>query len=260
MSVDILFLGNCQMSKYRMFYNETGTAKSRFDSITPYFGKFDEETTLRAIESSDLVISQLVTSDVTFNKDNILALRPNKDTIFTPYIYLTGFRRMEKLASKGSARVDGGGCFIDALKKYGDVQARSKYLSGEIDAQNQIRLDASLAEMQRRENLGADIEIAEYIRQTYQERLPCYAINHPTPHVLVHVYNQIAALAGFEKCDLGTMTKVQAGRSVLPRGTGAISPYCVEALGLEYVHDDHWFGNLNQICNYLTVQYHQKAT
>lgn len=256
MPVNILFLGNCQMSKYRQFYNDTnvGGRSSRFDSITPYFGKYDEEETLRAVESADLVVSQLVTSDVTFSRQNILNMRANKDTIFTPYFYLTGFRRMEKLASKGDSRVDGSQYFTDALTEYGEVQARVKYLSGDIKTENDVRLNASLTEMERREELGADVKLADYVRQTYREKLPSYSINHPAPHVLIHAYNQIAALAGFPNVCLETMTDFQIGRATLPNGTGSLSPYCVETLGLDYAHSTHWFGDLNKICNYLTVQ------
>lgn len=256
MPVNILFLGNCQMSKYRQFYNDTnaGVRSSRFDSITPYFGKYDEEETLRAIESADLVVSQLVTSDVTFNRQNILDMRANKDTIFTPYFYLTGFRRMEKLASKGNPKVDGGKYFTDALNEYGEVQARLKYLVGDIKTENDVRLNASLEEMERRERLGADVKLADYVRQTYRERLPNYSINHPAPHVLVHAYNQIAVLAGFSNISIETMTDIQIGRATLPKGTGSLSPYCVETLGLGYSHSTHWFGDLNKICSYLIAQ------
>lgn len=248
------------MNTYNMFFRDLAerTTHSEFASITPHFGKYTEEKTLRDIEDFDLVVSQLVTSDVIFSRKNILEMRPNKETIFTPYFYLTGFRRMEKNTSKGNVRVDGAKYLVSALDTHAKGKALNMYLTGEIDTENGARLAASLGEMERRESLGADVCVADYVRQTYQERLPCYSINHPTPHVLQHVYNQIASLAGFKKADLAAMSHRDRGRKVLPDGIGALTPYCVEALNLQYTHPDHWFSRLNSASQYVATQHAAK--
>jgi hypothetical protein len=154
---------------------------------------------------------------------------------------------LEKLSSKGEPQIDGAGILTTEMDK-ADQSNRTAiaFMRGQVDGQNKARFAESLAELKRRELQGADIKIADYIAQTYQEKMPCYAINHPTPHVLTQMYNQVAKLAGFVPAP-SEMNAYDMGRATLPAGNGGLTPYCVEALDLAYPHESHWFSANNRI-------------
>jgi hypothetical protein len=262
-SPEILFLGNCQVSRFMQFYSRFGTPDKRrtalFRSITPNFGEYHEKETEEYLQTANLAIVQLVLSDVNFNHDRVLALRGGRPTIFVPYVYLPGFRRLEKLSSKGKPYIDGKEILVAAMAKAGLKRGLLDFQNGRIDGQNKQRLTASLAEMHRREALGADVFAASYIEETYRERLPCYSINHPAPHVLFHLYNQIAKMAGFHIIDEKTISNYDYARAVLPLGTSGLTPYCVDALDLKYAHDPHWLSKEAVICKQIIKSIETKA-
>ena len=252
-SPEILFLGNCQISRFQQFYSrfqDKPTKRfSEFNSITPHFGEFDEEKSMRTLETADIAVVQLILSDYVFNRENILSLRNGKDTIFVPYVYLPGFRRLEKVSSKGKPWIDGADVLLNAAKDIPPQKVLLNFQRGLIDGQNQKRFAESLDNLRTRESNGSSVFISDYIRNTYKSRLPCFSINHPTPHVLIELYNQVAKIAGFDKVIDQNMSEYDMGRATLPAGTGALSPYCVEALGLQYSHDSHWFSKESSIAN-----------
>jgi len=152
-------------------------------------------------------------------------MRGGKSTVFIPYVYLPGFRVLEKLSSKGVPVIDGESVLRAEMDKRGEGARTALALTrGQVDGQNEIRFKSALSELQRREEMGADVSVADYIDATYIERMPCYSVNHPAPH-----------------------TEYDIGRATLPAGTGGLSPYCVDALGLKYGPDTHWFSQTNRL-------------
>ena len=250
---DVFFLGNCQTSRFAQFYGSftphAQKSSMLFRSITPHFGEYHEDESKAHLEQAAIAVVQLVTTDYAFNRDRVLAMRGDKPTIFVPYVYLPGFRRLEKLSSKGKPFIDGEDVLRAEMDRIGSgPRAAVSFMRGQVDGQNQTRLQAALAEMKRREGLGADIKIADYIADSYQDRMPCYAINHPAPHVLFEMYAQVAKLAGFAPLP-DSISPYDLGRAVLPRGNGGLTPYCVDALGLNYAAETHWFSAINKSCH-----------
>ncbi len=219
-----------------------------FRSITPHFGEYHEDDSKRMLENARIAVVQLINSDYVFNRENVLAIRGGKPTIFIPYVYLPGFRRLEKLSSKGVARIDGEDIVRAEMDRLGHgPRGAISFVKGLVDGQNQSRMRESLAEMKRREAMGSAVFIADYIENTYHERMPCYSINHPTPHVLFEMYNQVSALAGFKKIDVDNVSHYDLGRATLPGGNGGLTPYCVDALGLNYGPETQWFAPTNKL-------------
>jgi hypothetical protein len=253
MTTDVFFLGNCQVSRFAQFYGSF-TPKAQkspmlFRSITPHFGEYHEEESIAILETAAVAVVQLVTTDYVFGRDKVLDMRGGKPTIFVPYVYLPGFRRLEKLSSKGVPRIDGEDVLRAEMARLGSgPRGAISFMRGRVPGQNQTRLQASLDEMRRREGLGADVKIADYIADSYRDQMPCYAINHPAPHVLFKMYDQVAKLAGFPPVP-ATISPYDMGRAALPRGNGGLTPYCVAELGLNYAPDSHWFSAINGICN-----------
>lgn len=247
---DVFFLGNCQASRMSQFYGAftPGPQKrsAMFRSITPHFGNYAEDESKDALETAAIAVVQLINADYVFNRQAVLEMRGGKPTIFLPYVYLPGFRRLEKLSSKGVPRIDGADILLAEMDRVGHAsRAALAFMRGTVDMQNQTRLDAALAELKRREAMGADITIADYIAQTYRDQMPCFSINHPTPHVLFEMYNQVAKLAGFAPVPK-TISPYDMGRATLPAGNGGLTPYCVAALGLSYGPEAQWFSATNK--------------
>jgi len=169
MTTDIFFLGNCQASRMVQFYNmfTPGPQKkpALFRSITPHFGEYHEDETISLLETAPVAVVQLINSEYVFNRKSVLDMRAGKPTIFLPYVYLPGFRRLEKLSSKGVPRIDGADILITEMNYAEQAnQAAISFMRGQIDGQNKTRFQASLAEMKHREALGADVKIADYIQ------------------------------------------------------------------------------------------------
>ncbi len=216
-------------------------------SITPHYGNYIEDVAIKNLEEADIAIVQLVLSDFIFSRENVMAIRGANPTIFVPYVYLKGFRRIERYASKGVQRIDGSDIVLDEVKRVGHREAVLNYMKGQVKGRNLERFTRSLEELRNRESRGADIKIADYISDTFRDRVPCQSINHPAPHVLFEMYNQIADIAGFTKIDAATLPPYEIGRSTLPQGHCALSPYCVEELGLNYGAETHWFATMNRL-------------
>lgn len=264
MTTEVLFLGNCQMNKFAHFYGThtpRGDLRPRmFRSITPHYGNYAESETVEDLKTADVAVVQLILSDYIFNRDRVLEMRDGKRTIFTPYVYLPGFRRMEKIASKGELRIQGADLLRAEASRVGIRRAVINYMDGAVDGENVARFTASLDEMRRREATGADVRIADYIADTYKETIPCYAIHHPAAHVLVEMYNQIAAQAEFTPLDFDALSQADIGRATLPQGITALTPYCADALGLYYEHEPHWYATTSRLCKELQVAWEAEET
>ena len=239
------------MSRFAQFYGvftpNADKAHRTFASITPHYGNYDEDLAARALEEADIAVVQLVTSDVVFNKDNVLDLRNGKQTIFVPYVYLQGFRRIERIASKGGERIAGAEIVQKEVDRVGPKKALINYMRGLVPGQNLKRFSESLDQMRLRESYGADVKIADFIEEHYRDRVPCYSINHPAPYVLFEMYNRIAALADLRPIDENKVSQYDLGRATLPQGHCALSPYCVDELDLSYGPEPHWFAANNRL-------------
>lgn len=247
----VFFLGNCQMNRFSHFYNTFTHPAKKMDraylSITPHYGKYFEDLSIKNLEKADIAVVQLVLSDYVFSRENVLAIRGDKPTIFVPYVYLKGFRRIERYASKGVNKFDGADIVLDEVKREGPGKAALNYMKGQVPGQNLERFMRSLDELRSRENQGADVKVADYITDTFRDQMPCQSINHPSPHVLFEMYNQIADIAGFAQIDVPNLPPYEIGRSTLPQGHCALSPYCVDELGLNYGPETHWFATTNRL-------------
>lgn len=218
-----------------------------FRSITPHFGEYREEESKSLLETASVAVVQLISSDYVFNRESVLDMRGGKPTIFIPYVYLPGFRRLEKLSSKGVPRIDGADILLREMDRLGHgMRGAVAFMKGQVDAQNDARFKSALSEIKRREGFGADVEIADYIEETYRDQMPCFSINHPTPHVLFEMYDQVAKLAGFTPIPKDVCA-YDLGRATLPAGNGGLTPYCVGELGLNYASETQWFSSTNKI-------------
>ena len=69
----VFFLGNCQVNAMRGLCREMfPSLKASFQTITPYWGQFDEDATRQELAEADLVVSQAIANPTTtFNVDDV---------------------------------------------------------------------------------------------------------------------------------------------------------------------------------------------
>ena len=82
----------------RGLYREMFPAmKTSSQTITPYWGTFDEDETRRQLAEADVVVSQAVANDTTTFNANDVRASATGDVIFVHMFILTGSRRLRLL-------------------------------------------------------------------------------------------------------------------------------------------------------------------
>ena len=99
--MNVFFLGNCQVNAMRGLCREVFPAmKASFQTITPYWGTFNEDETRRQLAEADVVVSQAIANDTTTFNVNDVHASATGDVIFVPYVYIDGIASLEIIASK----------------------------------------------------------------------------------------------------------------------------------------------------------------
>ena len=81
--------------------------KASFQTITPYWGTFDEDETRRQLAEADVVVSQEIANGITTFNVNDVRASATGDFIFVPYVYIDGIVSLEIIASKGKTVIRG---------------------------------------------------------------------------------------------------------------------------------------------------------
>ncbi len=240
----VTFLGNCQVNKLSLMTKlDNPNYKVRFHTITEFWGTFQPELAEKEVREADIVVCQLVLSPgYVFFHEKVRAMSRDR-VVFTPYVYIDGFGALEVVSSKGVNRVQGMEHLVGPMAERPRGQVVQRFLQNEYDMKVGERFRRSVDEMRYRENQGADVKIADYIADTHRERPVAYAINHPLPHVLDHMYAQLTALLGAKRVPYEERGHFDSGRLHLPLANRAFTPWVVEELGLEYPHDTHWYSS-----------------
>ena len=241
--MNILFLGNCQVNAMRGLSREMfPTLRADFQTITPYWGVFDEPLTRQKIAEADIVVSQAITNPgTTFNVADVRAAAGVK-AVFVPYVYLDGVASLEIIASKGRSVIKGAVQLLRGQEGRNPVKIFEDYCTGRIDMENDARVQSSIAKIRKKEQETCDIVIADYIAETLTRQPTVYGINHPTQHVVFEVFARLCKHLDWAYDPAHKDDPVVWGRRALPASQRALTPSDARVLGLSYGCDTHWYG------------------
>jgi len=213
-----------------------------FQTITPYWGEFDEALTRQKIAEADIVVSQAITNPgTTFNVADVRAAAGDK-AVFVPYVYLDGVASLEIIASKGRSVIKGAAQLLRAQEGRNPVKIFEDYCLGRIDMENALRVQSSIAKIREKEQGTCDITIADFIAETLTRQPTVYGINHPTQHVVFEMFARLCAHLGWRYDPAHKDDPVVWGRRALPSSQRALTPNDARVLGLSYACDTHWYG------------------
>ena len=246
--MNVFFLGNCQVNAMRGLCRDMfPEIKASFQTITPYWGEYDEVGVRAALETADLIISQAIENPTTtFNVADVRA-SSRGEVVFIPYVYVDGLASLEIIASKGKSVVKGAELLARGQEGRRDLHVFNDYCRGAIDMQNLARIEMSLMKMAEKEAANCDITISDYIRETYQDQLQLYGINHPAQPVLFEMFRRLCDRVGWAYDSAIAKDPVIWGKRALPSSQRALTPVDVEKLGLRYGPDPHWFGQAHKL-------------
>lgn len=246
----VLFLGNCQTNAMRGICREMfPDIRADFRTITPYWGRYDEEETREQLAGADLVISQAIANRSTpFNVDDVRS-STRGDVVFMPYVYLDGVASLEIIASKGRTVIKGADLLLEGQQGRKMIHLFEDYCRGRIDMQGPARVRASLNKMAEKEALDCDLTISDYLEEHWQSQPTVYGINHPTQHVLFEMFHRLCRLVGWHYDPSHKTDPVVWGRRAFTLSTRAITPHDAEVLGLAYGPDTHWYGSAYKLVN-----------
>lgn len=258
--MSILFLGNCQVNAMRGISREMfPQMKVNFRTITPYWGNFEEVPTRDELAEADLVIAQAIENpETTFNRQDVIDTATG-DVIFVPYIYVDGLASLEIVASKGRSVIKGAELVLEGQEGRKPIHIFDDLCRGNIDMQNQARIDMSLKKMAEKEEAGCDLTISEYIAETYRERPSFYGINHPAQHILFELFRRLCRELDLPFSEEVMNDPVTWGRRALPASQRAFTPADARVLGTKYECDPHWYGQAFKLLN-LALKAREKGT
>lgn len=193
----VFFLGSCQINAMRGLCREMfPDLDASFQTITPYWGRFDEETARRELDEADLVISQAVANPTTtFNVNDVIA-SARDDVVFVPYVYIDGIASLEIIASKGKSVIHGAEQILRGQEGRKPVKIFKDYYNGEIDMECEARVLGSIERIAQKEAEDCDIKIADYLSATWRQQPTLYGINHPTQHVVFEMFKRVCEKVG----------------------------------------------------------------
>tara|TARA_R110002072_G_scaffold57212_1_gene147350 strand:- start:2381 stop:3172 length:792 start_codon:yes stop_codon:yes gene_type:complete len=245
----VLFLGNCQVNAMRglsreMFPNEKSVD---FQTITPFWGKFDEGKTRELLADADLVVSQAIADPTTtFNAEDIRA-STKADIVFVPYVYIDGIASLELIGSKGTAIIRGSEQLLRGQEGRKPINILQDYFANKIDMECEARVLSSLEKIKQKEAAHCTLTISDYLEETWRKQPTVYGMNHPTQHVVFEMYRRVCDHIGWKFDPELQKDPIEWGRRALPFGIRVQTPHDVKALKLEYPGDTHWYGNGNML-------------
>jgi hypothetical protein len=171
--LNVLFYGNCQ----------TQTALTAVGISNPgvnfeYAGnsrrveRYDPEITEKLFDWCDYVVTQPV-----MNLDNpdhhaTMSARFAGKIIFMPYVWVDGLYSLVAAPGgkekRGDSGFHGGNCVIEHLQEAGLTDTLNDFQNGALNFRHQSRFDASMAELERREDF-ADVKVAPFIRERFRD-------------------------------------------------------------------------------------------
>ncbi len=239
----VFFLGNCQVNAMRGLCREMFPAlKASFQTITPYWGTFDEETTRQELAEADLVISQAIANPTTMFNVNDVRRSAQGDVVFVPYVYIDGIASLEIIASKGKSVIRGADQVLRGQDGRKPIKIFEDYCNGVIDMEGEARVLGSIARIAQKEAADCDIAIADYLAATWRKQPTLYGMNHPTQPVVFEMFKRVCEKVGWEYDERHKDDPVVWGRRALPASQRGFTPNDVKVLGLEYPCDSHWYG------------------
>lgn len=245
-----LFLGNCQINAMRGICREMFPDRAvDFQTITPFWGTFDEAKTRELLAGADLVVSQAIANPTTtFNTADVRAATKGQ-VVFMPYVYIDGIASLEIIASKGKSVIKGASQVLAGQEGRKLIHIFNDYCEGRIDMACEARVISSLEKMAEKEAADCDVTISDYLQDTWRRQPTLYGINHPTQPVVFEMFRRLCQHLGWRYDDALAADPVAWGRRALPLGQRALSPNDVRTLGLQYPADTHWYGQAHKLIN-----------
>ena len=240
----VFFLGNCQVNAMRGLCREMfPSLKASFQTITPYWGQFDEDATRQELAEADLVVSQAIANPTTtFNVDDVRSSAQG-DVVFVPYVYIDGIASLEIIASKGKSVIRGAEQLLRGQEGRKPVKIFNDYCEGVIDMECEARVLGSIARIAEKEAADCDITISDYLDKTWRKQPTLYGMNHPTQAVVFEMFKRLCEKVGWDYDEDHQNDPIAWGRRALPASQRGFTPNDAKALGLEYDCDTHWYGN-----------------
>lgn len=218
------------------------TLRADFQTITPYWGVFDEALTRSKIAEADIVVSQAITNPgTTFNVADVRAAAGPK-AVFIPYVYIDGVASLEIIASKGKSVIKGAAQLLRGQEGRNPVKIFEDYCMGRIDMENVARVQSSIAKIREKEQETCDIAISDYLAETLTIQPTVYGINHPTQHVVFEMFARLCRHLGWTYDPGHKKDPIVWARRALPSSQRALTPVDAGVLGLKYGYDTHWYG------------------
>lgn len=223
--------------------------KVSFETITPYWGDYDEGRTRQLLSEADLVISQAISNpDTTFSVADVQK-STSGDVVFIPYVYVDGIGSLEAVASKGKSVIRGMQQLLRDHEGRKPIRIFEDYCAGRIDMEAEDRILSSIAKIAEKEIAHCDIAISDYLSETWRKQPTLYGINHPTQHVLFEMFRRICEHVGWKYDPTHKDDPIVWGRRALPCGTRSLTPLDAQRLGLAYSADTHWYGQAYKLVN-----------
>lgn len=256
--MNILFLGNCQVNALRGLSREMFPDRPvQFRTITPFWGKYDEDATRQELETADLVISQAIENpEAPFNIADVRA-STRGEVVFVPYVYIDGIASLEIIGSKGKSVIKGAEPLLRGQEDRKAIHIFNDYCAGKIDMEQNARVESSLAKMREKEGV-CDLTISDYLTEIWQSTPTLYGINHPTQHVIFEMHRRLCDHLNWRFDEDLAKDPISWGRRALPQSQRALSPIDKEVLGLTYDCDTHWYGQAHKLLQ-LALKAQEKA-
>ena len=246
----ILFLGNCQINAMRGICRDMFPKMPvDFQTITPYWARFDEDRTRELLADADLVISQAIANPMaTFNMTDVRSATKGQ-VVFMPYVYVDGIASLEIVASKGRTVIKGAPEVLSGQEGRKPFHIFRDYCDGKIDMRCESRVASSLAKLAEKEAAGCDVTISDFLQETWRRQPTLYGINHPTQPVVFEMFRRLCAYVGWTYDPALAEDPTAWGRRALPQTQRVLSPNDVRVLGLQYPADTHWYSQANKLIN-----------
>ncbi len=251
----VLYLGNCQVNAMRGISREMFPEEKSiyFQTITPFWGNFDEAKTRELLADADLVVSQAIAApDTTFNVEDVRA-STKADIVFVPYVYIDGLASLELIGSKGQSLIRGADQLLAGQEGRKPIHILQDLFANKIDMQCEQRVLSSLDKIKEKEDAHCTLTISDYLMDTWRNQPTLYGMNHPTQHVVFEMYRRVCDHIGWTFDAELQKDPIEWGRRALPQGVRVQTPHDVNALGLQYPGDTHWYGLGNKLVNMALV-------
>ncbi len=166
--------------------------------------------------------------------------------IFMPYVWVDGLYSLVAAPGgkekRGDSGFHGGNCVIEHLQEAGLTDTLNDFQNGALNFRHQSRFDASMAELERREDF-ADVKVAPFIRERFRDEPMMLTHNHPHPKLINEFARQIAEKLDLNFQEILPSDYLNYAEITLPEFGRLLTPYGAEELGLRYAYDLQWLGS-----------------